>query len=252
MTAHPQDVSDPTGAERQPATASAPVAIEAVLIDLDGTLLDSIPDLSDAANAMRVELGMPELPVADITTFVGKGVEHLVRRTLVGNLVDPDPAPALFAQARDIFFRHYHVFNGRRATHYPGVIEGLQAMRAQGLRLAVVTNKPEQFTLPLLERSGLAGYFEAVVSGDTCARKKPDPMPMAHGCALLGVAPGHALAIGDSGNDSASAQGAGMRVLVVPYGYNEGHDVRTLKVDGIVSTLLDASHWVARTNAACR
>jgi len=223
-------------------------AIKAVLIDLDGTLLDSIPDLSDAANAMRIELGLPALPVDLVTTFVGKGVEHLVRRTLVGNLTDADPDPALFEQGRAVFFRHYHAFNGKRAACYPGVIEGLQALRAQGLRLAVVTNKPEQFTLPLLERTGLAPYFEAVVSGDTCERKKPDPMPMAHACTLLGVAPQAALAIGDSGNDSLSAQAAGLRVLLVPYGYNEGHDVRTLEVDGIVSSLVEASHWVARAN----
>jgi len=229
-------------------TAPSAQPVQAVLIDLDGTLLDSIPDLADAANAMRRDLGMVALPVELVTTFVGKGVEHLVRRTLVGNLHDPDPDTALFEQARTVFFRHYHVFNGMRATLYPGVIDGLEAMRAQGLRLAVVTNKPEQFTLPLLERTGLRPYFEAVVSGDTCARKKPDPMPMAHACTLLAVAPDAALAIGDSGNDSQSARSAGLRVLVVPYGYNEGHDVRTLEVDGIVSSLLEASHWVARAN----
>lgn len=226
----------------------ATLPIKAVLIDLDGTLLDSIPDLADAANAMREELGMARLPVERVTTFVGKGVEHLVRRTLVGDLQGADPDPALFEQARTIFFRHYHVFNGKRAAIYPGVIEGLRAMQAQGLRLAVVTNKPEQFTLPLLQRTGLRDFFDAVVSGDTCERKKPDPMPMAHACTLLDVEPGAALAIGDSGNDSQSARGAGLRVLVVPYGYNEGHDVRTLEVDGIVSSLLDASHWVMQAN----
>lgn len=229
-------------------TASA-LPIKAVLIDLDGTLLDSIPDLADAANAMRDELGMAPLPVERVTTFVGKGVEHLVGRTLVGDLHGADPDIARLEQARAVFFRHYHVFNGKRAALYPGVIDGLRAMQAQSLRLAVVTNKPEQFTLPLLERTGLRDYFDAVVSGDTCARKKPDPMPMAHACALLDVAPAAALAIGDSGNDSHSARAAGLRVLIVPYGYNEGHDVRTLEVDGIVSSLLDASHWVTQANS---
>jgi len=231
---------------------STPLPITAALIDLDGTLVDSIPDLAQAANAMRAELDMPALPIATLTTFVGKGVDNLVRRTLAGSLDGPEPDASLFERARDHFFHHYHLVNGTRTTIYPGVVEGLQAMRARGMRLAVVTNKPEQFTLPLLERTGLRPYFDAVVSGDTCERRKPDPMPMAHGCTLLGVDPAQAMAIGDSLNDSQSAQGAGLRVLLVPYGYNEGHDVRTLEVDGIVSSLLEASHWAAQQSELAR
>lgn len=221
-------------------------SIQAVLIDLDGTLLDSVPDLAHAANAMRTELALAALPEPLIATFVGKGVDNLVRRVLAGSLNAPGPDVHLFEQGRTAFYRHYHEINGRYASLYPEVRAGLSDMRAQGLKLAVVTNKPETFTLPLLAHTGLAEFFDAVISGDTCARRKPDPMPMVHACAQLGIRPAHAVAIGDSVNDAQAARAAGIRVLAVPYGYNEGMDVRSLDVDGIVATLLEAAHWMRR------
>lgn len=216
----------------------------AALLDLDGTLLDSIPDLAFAANAMRVELGMIALREDVVATFVGKGVDNLVRRSLDA----ADPSPEDFARAREAFYRHYHLVNGERAQVYPGVIEGLKHMRGQGLKLAVVTNKPTEFTLPLLQRTGLAGFFDAVVCGDTCARRKPDPDQVLHACELLGVTVAEAVTIGDSINDAQAGRSAGTQVLVVPYGYNEGRDVRELDVDGIVDTLVNAAQWVALWN----
>jgi len=222
-------------------------SFQAALLDLDGTLLDTIPDLALATNAMRIELGIPALREDVIATFVGKGMDNLVRRALAGVLDPGDaPEPEQFERARDAFRRHYHLVNGDKAVLFDGVMEGLKSMREQGLKLAVVTNKPTEFTLPLLQRTGLAGFFAAVVCGDTCARKKPDPQPMRHACELLGVTPAHTVAIGDSVNDAEAARAAGCRVLAVPYGYNEGRDVRTLDVDGIVGTLLDAAEWIAR------
>lgn len=218
--------------------------IQAALIDLDGTLVDSIPDLADAANGMRIEMGLAPLSLPTLTTFVGKGVDNLVRRALAGQLEAPEPDAEAFAVARAAFFRHYHAVNGSKTSIYPGVLEGLATMRAAGLKLAVVTNKPTEFTLPLLERMGLASYFDTVVCGDTCERKKPDPMPVRHACQQLGVVPGRAVTIGDSMNDAQAGQSAGTYVLIVPYGYNEGHDVRTLKVDGIVDSLCEAANWV--------
>jgi phosphoglycolate phosphatase len=218
--------------------------LAAVLLDLDGTLVDSIPDLAHAANAMRVELKLSPLPQDVITSFVGKGVERLVGRALAGSLDGPAPSDAEFEAGLALFQRYYHAVNGDKTTIYDGVIPGLKTMREMGLKLAVVTNKSTQFTLPLLARTGLAGFFDAVVCGDTCARKKPDPMPMLHACALLGVKPAEALVIGDSINDAQSGRSAGTRVLLVPYGYNEGHDVRTLEVDGIVSSLVEAAGWI--------
>jgi phosphoglycolate phosphatase len=219
---------------------------QAALLDLDGTLLDSVPDLATAANAMRVELGMTPLREAVIATFVGKGVDRLVERTLAGSQEHDELDPALFGRARNSFYRHYHLVNGDKAVIFDGVLDGLKAMRALGLKLAVVTNKPTEFTMPLLQRTGLAGFFAAVVCGDTCARKKPHPQPVLHACSLLGVTPDRAVAIGDSINDAQAGRDAGTRVLVVPYGYNEGVDVRTLEVDGIVSTLVEAAQWIAR------
>ena len=223
-------------------------AFRAALLDLDGTLLDSIPDLAFAANAMRVELGMSPLREDVVATFVGKGVDNLVRRSLAGSLESADPEPAEFDRARAAFYRHYHLVNGEKAQVYPGVIDGLKQLREQGLKLAVVTNKPTEFTLPLLQRTGLAGFFDAVVCGDTCARRKPDPDQVLHACDLLGVTAPQAVTIGDSLNDAQAGRSAGTQVLVVPYGYNEGKDVRELDVDGIVDTLVDAAQWVALWN----
>jgi len=234
-------------------TSHAPIL--AVLLDLDGTLVDSIPDLAAAANAMRVELGMAPLGLEVLTTFVGKGMDYLVRRTLAGSLdVDglpvDDPGQRLFARGNASLRRHYALLNGDMATVYDGVIEGLRAMQDQGLKLAVVTNKPTEFTGPLLTRVGLAAFFPVVVCGDTCARRKPDPDQVLHACQRLGVAPAQAVTIGDSMNDAQAGRSAGTRVLAVPYGYNEGQDVYALDVDGIVPRLTDAAQVIARWNAA--
>jgi len=219
-------------------------AIRAVIIDLDGTLLDTATDLANAVNLMLGELGRPALPEATVATYVGKGAEVLVHRSLGGH-VDARVDEALHARGMAEFSRHYAVQNGLTAKPYAGVVEGLELMRAHGLRLACVTNKPQRYALPLLERCGLAGHFEFVVGGDTLPRKKPDPLPMLHAAERLGTAPRHTVAIGDSINDALAARAAGMTVFVVPYGYNEGHDVQTLDADAIVSSLLDAAHRMA-------
>ncbi len=220
-----------------------PLRVAAVALDLDGTLLDTAPDLVAAANAMRAELGLAPLPFHTVITYVGKGADSLVHRTLTGAL-DGRAEPDAFAAGREAFHRLYAQINGRDTRDYPGMREGLAAMRGAGLRLAVVTNKPMAFTLPLLERTGLAAQFEFVIGGDTLPQKKPDPAPMLHACARFGLPPARVVAIGDSLNDAQAARAAGMPVLAVPYGYNEGRDVRELEVDGIVSTLLAAVDWL--------
>lgn len=215
----------------------------AVLIDLDGTLVDTIPDLGAAANAMLAELGAAPLPLADIATFVGKGTTVLVSRCLAAARPALATDDAAVVSALSIFNRHYHAVNGRESRLYPGVLEGLAAFRAQGAALAVVTNKPTEFTLPLLERTGLAEWFDVVVCGDTCEKKKPDPMPLLYACHQLGCLPGEALAIGDSINDALAARAAGIKVLAVPYGYNEGLEVQGLDIDGIVFGIDEAAAW---------
>lgn len=218
-------------------------AVQAVVIDLDGTLLDTAADLAAAVNAMLVQLGRAPLSLAKVAEYVGKGAEILVHRALTDSPEGRAPQPQ-FESAYRAFLERYRRENGRQARPYPGVLEGLRAMRAQGLRLAVVTNKPSAFTGPLLQQCGLAGFFELVVSGDTLARKKPDPLPMLHACEHFGLPPAQVLAIGDSLNDAIAARAAGMPVFAVPYGYNEGLDVQSLDVDAIVCTLLEAAQRI--------
>ncbi|MFA6313895.1 MAG: phosphoglycolate phosphatase [Sterolibacterium sp.] len=222
-------------------TGPAKLAVKAVLLDLDGTLLDTALDIAAAANAMLGELGRPACDVAQIRTYIGRGIPTLVKRCLAGRLDavnDPDPPPAA---ALASFRQHYAATNGRYATVYPGVLEGLHRLRAQGMRLACVTNKATDFTLPLLAGSGLAGWFELVVCGDTLPKCKPDPLQLTHICERFGAAPGEALLIGDSLNDVRAARSAGCPVFCVPYGYNEGGDVRKLDCDAIVATLEEAA-----------
>ena len=218
---------------------------DGVILDLDGTLLDTAADLAAAVNAMLAELGRAPITVEQVANFVGKGADVLVHRALTGR-ADGTAPPELFEVARGSFYAHYARENGLHASVYPGVLEGLRAMRAQGLRLAVVTNKPSDFTAPLLERCGLLAFFELLVSGDTVPRKKPDPMPMLHVCERFGLPPQRMLAIGDSMNDALAARAAGIPVVAVPYGYNEGVDVRSLDVDAIVDTLIVAAQLVDR------
>lgn len=223
--------------------------LKAALIDLDGTLLDTAPDLAMAANAMRIEMGLPALREDIIATFVGKGMENLVRRVLAGSLLEPEgPTPSIEA-AMTSFRRHYHAVNGDRARIFDGVLEGLRAMQANDVALAVLTNKPTEFTLPLLEQTGLRRLFSLVVCGDTCEQKKPHPMPVLHACRELGIQPDEAVIIGDSVNDALAARAAGAVVLVVPYGYNEGRDVTTLDVDDIVTDIPAAAAWIQARNA---
>ena len=215
------------------------------MIDLDGTLVDSIPDLAAAANGMLREMGRAELGVDVIRTFVGKGIPNLVARALTGSL-DGSVAPDVLERAMPIYERYYTEFNGRHSTVYPGVVEGLDALRTARFPLACVTNKSGRFTLALLECVGLARYFDEVVAGDTLPQKKPDPAPLLHACRKLGVQPREMLLIGDSLNDVQAARAAGCPVFCVPYGYNEGRDVRELDVDAIVTSLDEAAGLITR------
>jgi len=220
-----------------------PLRVSAVTIDLDGTLADTIPDLAAGANAMLGELGRPALAVDLIRTFVGKGIPKLVERTLTEAFGDA----ALMERALPVFERHYAAANGRHSRLYPGVSEGLAALREMGVPLACVTNKSGRFTAPLLDQLGLAGCFEQVVAGDTLPQKKPDPAQLIHASRGFGIAPGAMLMIGDSVNDAQAARAAGCPVFCVPYGYNEGRDVRELDVDAIVESLVEATRLIRKT-----
>jgi len=211
-----------------------------VAIDLDGTLLDTAADIAAAVNAMLADFGRPPLPESAVRRYVGKGARVLVHRALSGSLdgrIDEPTADRGLAS----FERHYARENWRSATLFPQVVEGLAAMRAKGLRLACVTNKPQAFVDVLLARAGLAGYFELTIGGDVLPRSKPDPMQLHHVCERFGMAPSQMVAIGDSLNDAQAARAAGMPVMIVPYGYNEGRPVSTIDADAVVGTLLEAA-----------
>jgi phosphoglycolate phosphatase len=223
-----------------------PIDVRAVLLDLDGTLLDTLPDLAAAVNAMLADLGYPILPEEMVRRYVGRGVANLVKRALAGSpdaAEDDAPAPI---EALASFREHYARENGQRTRFFPGVKEGLEAIRRMGLPMAVVTNKAAMFTGPLLEMTRLAEFFSLVVSGGDLPKHKPDPMSLTWACGHLGVSPADVLFIGDSVTDFLAARAACCRVFLLPYGYNEGRDVRKLDCDAIVPTIADAVHLIRK------
>ncbi|MQA23422.1 phosphoglycolate phosphatase [Rugamonas rivuli] len=221
--------------------------VRAAIIDLDGTMLDTIPDFHVAINGMRAELDLAPISQDQIALMVGKGSENLIRSVL-GLDWDAARVKAHFETAMDAYQRHYLSINGNFSALYPGVIEGLTALKAQGLRLACVTNKPIAFTTPLLKLKGLDGFFDVVYGGDSLPRKKPDPLPLQTVCADFGLAPAQVVAVGDSSNDAQAARAAGCPVLTVPYGYNHGEAIHKTDSDGIVATLLDAAILIRSHN----
>ena len=221
----------------------------AILVDLDGTLLDTAPDLAYAANRVRAEFGHAELPVQRIAQFVGKGTDMLVHRSLTddlrGRAADDD-----FRRAKASFEEHYRFINGTRSQVFHQVTDGLALLRTAGMGLACVTNKPRQFTLPLLQRCGLLACLDHVVCGDEVARRKPHPDLLIEACARLRSVPQRALLIGDSLNDAQAAHAAGAASVLVETGYNEGVSVRELAgtagVGGIFPSLYEAALWILR------
>lgn len=222
-------------------------AIRAAIIDLDGTMLHTVPDFELALNGMRADYGLAPITQAIIEPMVGKGSERLIRDVLALDY-GPDRIDAVFTEAMASYQRHYLAINGQRSTLYPRVLEGLAALKEQGLRLACVTNKPIAFATPLLDQKGLAPFFELVYGGDSLPRKKPDPLPLLQVCRDFGLAPAEVVAIGDSSNDAEAARAAGCFVLTVPYGYNHGKPVQTINSDGIVDSLLDAATLISAHN----
>ncbi len=215
-------------------TPSRPaVPWDAAIVDLDGTLVDTVLDFVAALGAMLAELGLPRVDRGFVERTVGKGSEHLIRRTLAEVGADE----ALYEPAWAAYQRHYREVNGRYAVVYPGAAEGLQQLAARGLRLACVTNKPTDFARALLEATGLARFFAVTFGGDAFARRKPDPLPLLEACRALGSVPARTLMIGDSSNDAAAARAAGCPVVLVTYGYNHGEPVRAVDADGFVGRL---------------
>ena len=207
--------------------------IQAAIVDLDGTLVDTVGDFDVALNAMLGEHGLPRVDRGFIERTVGKGSEHLIRCTLAEVDADPD----LYEPAWQAYQRHYQSINGLHSVVYPGVVEGLRRLVDAGWALACLTNKPGAFAKPLLAAKGLDGYFSQVFGGDAFARKKPDPLPLLQTCLALGSLPGRTLMIGDSSNDAQAARAAGCPVVLVSYGYNHGLPVAGVGGDAVIDRL---------------
>ena len=211
--------------------------VKAVMIDLDGTLIHTAPEIAAAANLMLLDLNLPALPLTVVESYIGAGAQTLVKRCLTQQLgVESDAE--IFAQAEALFFAHY-AENAAMSKPYDGVIDGLQTLWNKGLKLACVTNKPEQFTLPLLKKAGLADFFDIVVSGDSLPKKKPDPIQLQHICAKFDVPEYEAMLVGDSATDIAAAQAAGCFIVTVPYGYNQGQPLDVSQVDATINDLTE-------------
>lgn len=209
--------------------------VNAVVFDLDGTLIHTAPDLARAVNRMRKDLGMSTLPENDVMNWIGNGATRLVKRALTESW-DGEPEAELFEKGHALFHRHYLEGVCEHSEPYPDVRDALIALKARGFRLACVTNKPQAFTEPLLEELELDGFFETVISGDSLAKKKPDPLPLTHICDLFGIAPQDAILIGDSVNDVRAAKAAGMPVICVTYGYNQGLDLTKYDPNAIIAS----------------
>ncbi len=212
----------------------------AAIIDLDGTMVDTVGDFEVALRLALADLGLPPVHRAFIMRTVGKGTENLLARALAEVAAPADQ----FEPLHQRYQHHYVAINGQHSAVYPGVVEGLQALKAAGWRLACVTNKPGAFAHPLLKLKGLDGYFDHSFGGDAFARKKPDPMPLLETCKALGTTPAQTLMLGDSSNDAAAARAAGCPVALVSYGYNHGEPVATAAPDVIVDRFDQIPHWL--------
>ena len=213
----------------------------AAIIDLDGTLVDTLGDFEVAIGRMLAELGLPPVGRDFIERTIGKGGEHLIRSTLTHAGADA----GLYAQAWTRYQAHYREVNGDFAALYPGAREGVERLASAGFALACVTNKPHGFAQTLLEHKGMRPWFAQVFGGDSFERKKPDPMPLLEACKALASAPARTLMIGDSSNDAAAARAAGCPLVLVRYGYNHGEPVAGLGADAVVDRLdhIDLAAW---------
>lgn len=207
-----------------------------ILIDVDGTLVDSVPDLAYCVDAMMEQLGRSPCGEAQVRNWVGNGVERLVKRALAGAL-DGEPPAADFARAYPVFLDLYARNTSKRSCLYPGVREGLDMLKAAGYPLGCVTNKAAQFTEPLLRDLGVLNDFSIVISGDTLPSKKPDPEPLLHAAGFFGVDPKSSLMIGDSVSDVRAARAAGFQIVCMSYGYNHGMDIRDAQPDAVIDNL---------------
>lgn len=211
---------------------------EMVLIDLDGTLVDSVPDLAWCVDETMKSLNLPARGEDKVRKWVGNGVPRLIERALIDDL-DGYPDESTYAKAAPIFMALYAKNASKRSQLYPHIKAGLTWLKEQGIRLGCVTNKDEQFTLPILKDLGIFDFFEIVICGDTLPLKKPDPAPLLHGARFFGVTPENAMMIGDSISDVKASRAAGFKIVCMSYGYNHGVDIRTANPDAVIDSFAE-------------
>ena len=209
-----------------------------IAFDLDGTLVDSAPDIANAVNSMLNELGLPQRSVDEVRHYLGNGVDWLAKRSLTGELWR-EPEPRLLEQALPRLLVHYADNNGQNTEVYPGAIELLELAKEQGIALACVTNKKGEFTLPLLDTLNLRQYFEIVISGDDFPERKPDPAPLHYIMRKMRVGPEETLMVGDSITDVQTGRAAGVAVAAVSYGYNHGDNITDADPDWVIDSLTE-------------
>ena len=209
---------------------------ELVLFDLDGTLVDSSPDLAWSADCMLERLCLPRHGEARIRNWIGNGIERLVKRALTGEM-HAEPDAELFKRAMPIFLEIYELNACVLSRCYDGVTDSLNYLQENDYRIGCVTNKAARFTDILLQALGIYDDFDLVIAGDTLAKKKPDPMQLLHAAEHFKVSPDRSLMVGDSINDVEAARAAGFQILCVTYGYNLGQDIRATNPDAVVDTL---------------
>jgi len=207
-----------------------------VMIDVDGTLVDSVPDLAYCVDQMMIRLEMPIRGEERVRHWVGNGVPRLVERALTDEL-DGFPSQEAFDKAYPIFLDLYAQNSSVRSTLYEGVIEGLDYLKSKDCLLSCVTNKAEQFTLPLLKSLGIIDYFGIVISGDTLEKKKPDPLPLIHGANFFNINPKECLMLGDSVSDVKAARAAGFQIICMSYGYNHGNNIADENPDLVIDSM---------------
>jgi phosphoglycolate phosphatase len=208
-------------------------AFDAAIVDLDGTMVDTVGDFEVALRLAFADLGQPPVPRAFIARTVGKGSEHLLTRSLA----EVGAPAALYEQAWLRYQHHYVAINGQHSAVFPGVVQGLVSLQKLGLKLACLTNKPNAFAQPLLASKGLAGFFQHAFGGDAFEHKKPHPQPLLKTCEALGTVPARTLMVGDSSNDAAAARAAGCPVVLVSYGYNHGEPIASAGADWVIDSL---------------
>ena len=207
-----------------------------IMIDVDGTLVDSVPDLTYCVDEMMKQLGKEPCGETKVREWVGNGVPKLVERALTGEL-ESVPNSDDFEKAYPIFLELYADNTAKKSCLYDGVREGLDYMKDRGYLLGCVTNKAEQFTLPLLKALGIFNDFAIIISGDTLAKKKPDPMPLLHSAEHFGINPKDCLMLGDSVSDVKASRAAGFEIICMSYGYNHGNDIADENPDLVIDSM---------------